>query len=446
MKKLFAVLSIALLLFGCATPGNLETAGGEFFDYSTGRLVSGARARAGDVNSTFDAIQTGLEKLPSESDIKRGLINYASDTGAADAYVVSLTYAPTSYVDGMQVVFKPANTNTGASTLNVNSLGTKNLTRQDGSVLLAGDIPADSILEVRYNSTSDSFEVNGSALGATGTMASQNASAVAITGGTIDSVAVTGGSITGSTLSGTTTINGTLSAGTSNPDTLYIAGDQFTATPTEINAVCDGNTATAAEITSVCDGNTATAAEITSVCDGNTATAAEITSVCDGNTATAAEITSVCDGNTATAAEISELNGQGAVAADFAKLHAISSSASDIDTLVSSSLYTSFSPGGDLTGTIYLARVGRLVTMTWANLTHASDNSPSSSFGILPSGYRPYGTDINNIYFNFQNSRRVYVSGSGIISFYYYDYTGTAVALTGTGPGTVSWVSEEATP
>lgn len=48
-------------------------------------------------------------------------------------------------------------------------------------------------------------------------------------------------------------------------------------------------------------------------------------------TATAAEINATCDGNTATAAELSELHSQGAVAADFAKLHALTASASEIN-------------------------------------------------------------------------------------------------------------------
>ena len=43
--------------------------------------------------------------------------------------------------------------------------------------------------------------------------------------------------------------------------------DSFTATASEINAVCASNSATAAEISSVCDANTATAAEIVAMCD-----------------------------------------------------------------------------------------------------------------------------------------------------------------------------------
>jgi len=47
--------------------------------------------------------------------------------------------------------------------------------------------------------------------------------------------------------------------------------------------------------------------------------------------ATAEEIDRVCDGNTATAAELSELHSQGAVADDFAKLHAITASSAEIN-------------------------------------------------------------------------------------------------------------------
>ena len=55
-----------------------------------------------------------------------------------------------------------------------------------------------------------------------------------------------------------------------------------------------------------------------------TATDVDALSIAGGlQTAPATEVNSVCDGNTATAAELSELHSQGAVAADFAKLHAV---------------------------------------------------------------------------------------------------------------------------
>lgn len=54
----------------------------------------------------------------------------------------SLTPALTAYTAGMQVVFTPANNNTGATTLNINSLGALDIQKHDGDALVAGDLVA----------------------------------------------------------------------------------------------------------------------------------------------------------------------------------------------------------------------------------------------------------------------------------------------------------------
>ena len=132
----------------------------DYFDYSTGRLETGTTARAAAVNTVFDAISTGLAKLPTEANIKQGTINYiATDSGAANAYVIDLPHAPASYIDGQEVVFKAGAANTGASTINVNSLGVKSITRFGGAALVAGDIAAAKIYTLRYNSTVGKFEI-----------------------------------------------------------------------------------------------------------------------------------------------------------------------------------------------------------------------------------------------------------------------------------------------
>lgn len=78
---------------------------------------------------------------------------YATDTGAADAYVITLSDAPTAYETGRLYAFKAANANTGASTINVNSLGTKTIKKNTSSDLSAGDIAAGQIVFVAYDGT-----------------------------------------------------------------------------------------------------------------------------------------------------------------------------------------------------------------------------------------------------------------------------------------------------
>jgi len=82
-----------------------------------------------------------------------GAIDYAADTGAADAYVVTLTPALTAHVVGMPIIFKAAHVNTGASTVNINSLGAVAIKKNSSSALAAGDIAAGQIAIVVYDGT-----------------------------------------------------------------------------------------------------------------------------------------------------------------------------------------------------------------------------------------------------------------------------------------------------
>lgn len=64
------------------------------------------------------------------------------DTGSANAYILNFTANFTAYTDGIVIYWIPANTNTGASTININGLGVINITNADGSALVASEIVA----------------------------------------------------------------------------------------------------------------------------------------------------------------------------------------------------------------------------------------------------------------------------------------------------------------
>lgn len=83
------------------------------------------------------------------------------DSGAADAYVLTTQEGavPAAYLDGMKIYFKAANSNTGASTVNVDSLGLKDIEYPDGTALNALSIIAGSYVTAVYNSTDDRFEL-----------------------------------------------------------------------------------------------------------------------------------------------------------------------------------------------------------------------------------------------------------------------------------------------
>lgn len=78
---------------------------------------------------------------------------YGLDTGSANAYVIALPTAPTAYAVGMRILLLPVNTNTGASTINVNGLGTKSIKRPNGAALSAGDLTAGRWAVLIYDGT-----------------------------------------------------------------------------------------------------------------------------------------------------------------------------------------------------------------------------------------------------------------------------------------------------
>lgn len=165
----------------------------DFFDASLYAVADGTRVRAGQVNTPIQAIDAGFAKMPSESNMKTGKISYCVDTGAINAMIVELPYVITAYEDGLHVIAKAAFANTITTpVINVNGLGNVVIRRQDGSAVIAGDIPQNHIVEMRYNATTVCFNLMGSigAQGGAGTMSSQNASAVDITGGELSNVII----------------------------------------------------------------------------------------------------------------------------------------------------------------------------------------------------------------------------------------------------------------
>jgi hypothetical protein len=71
----------------------------------------------------------------------------------ADTITGALTPAITAYAAGQMFYFVAAGTNTGAVTLNINSLGAKAVTRDGSTALVAGDIASGEMVVVVYDGT-----------------------------------------------------------------------------------------------------------------------------------------------------------------------------------------------------------------------------------------------------------------------------------------------------
>lgn len=78
---------------------------------------------------------------------------YAASTTAANTYVATLNPIALGYTTGMSFLIKFTNANTGAATLNINSLGAKAMKRPDGTALQPGDIAAGMVAHISYDGT-----------------------------------------------------------------------------------------------------------------------------------------------------------------------------------------------------------------------------------------------------------------------------------------------------
>jgi hypothetical protein len=106
----------------------------------------------GDVTGDTGA-KLFMTPLKSARAAQKNAWQYIADTGSVDAYVADLSPAPTAYAEGLELFVKITNTNTGACTIDVNSLGAKTITTKEGGDPLPGDLPADAIVHLIYNGT-----------------------------------------------------------------------------------------------------------------------------------------------------------------------------------------------------------------------------------------------------------------------------------------------------
>jgi hypothetical protein len=117
----------------------------KFFEYQTTDT-----ADLTQINPNFTAIDGSL-----------GLIPYALDTGAVNAYVVTLTPAPTVLTDGIAMAVKIGTTSTGASTINANGLGAKPIVDSLGNAIAGGALLSGSTYTFRYSSSLAKWVLQG---------------------------------------------------------------------------------------------------------------------------------------------------------------------------------------------------------------------------------------------------------------------------------------------
>lgn len=104
-------------------------------------------------DNTDIAVGSG-NKFVTQTGLQHSAEQYAVDSSvSANTITITLAPVPTSYTAGMTLRIKVANSITGATVVNVNGLGNKNLTKQGILALVQGDVIATQVIAITYDGT-----------------------------------------------------------------------------------------------------------------------------------------------------------------------------------------------------------------------------------------------------------------------------------------------------
>lgn len=141
-------------------------------DKITGGTLSAAEWN--EVPTEMQNIIIGLGQVLAGSDLNqlgKALAGYGmaasfmTETGIADAYIanpIGAKQGPASLSvdhDGMLVRFVPGNNNTGASTVDINGLGSRDVTREDGGAVQSGDLSTTREAWIRWDFAADDWKL-----------------------------------------------------------------------------------------------------------------------------------------------------------------------------------------------------------------------------------------------------------------------------------------------
>ena len=101
-------------------------------------------------------INNALRDMMAQHALVRKLVSGSITTGGtANAQTLASGFSMLSYQQDMPLSFEAGATNTGATTLNVDSIGAKSVVRGDGAALIPGDIVAGGTYWATYESGAD---------------------------------------------------------------------------------------------------------------------------------------------------------------------------------------------------------------------------------------------------------------------------------------------------
>jgi hypothetical protein len=120
---------------------------------SDGQTTPSANLPMGGFAHTNVGNATVRNMYPSAGQVQDGSLTYLTSVSGADTITAVGAVGMTAYAAGQQFTFVSAGANTGAATLNINSIGAKAITKNGTTALAAGDIASGAVAEVVYDGT-----------------------------------------------------------------------------------------------------------------------------------------------------------------------------------------------------------------------------------------------------------------------------------------------------
>lgn len=84
-----------------------------------------------------------------------------ASSGSSTAFAILTNRTIPAHAAGLEFKFRATNANNGATTIAINALTAKPLVRSGGADLVTGDIVANQIVHIVYNSATDEYECLG---------------------------------------------------------------------------------------------------------------------------------------------------------------------------------------------------------------------------------------------------------------------------------------------
>jgi len=113
----------------------------------TGNLPMGTYAHTNVGNATV------RNMYATAGQVQDNTAQYLTTVSGTDVITAASSFGMTTYVTGQVFTFIAAGTNTGATTLNINSIGAKAITKNGTTALAAGDIASGQAITVVYDGT-----------------------------------------------------------------------------------------------------------------------------------------------------------------------------------------------------------------------------------------------------------------------------------------------------